>query len=134
MGAWGIGAFENDAALDWVSDLEAEGVHSITGALSLEDADDYLDVDVGCEGIAAAEVVAAARDGDAGTLPEPVREWLDANAGSITSDHVQAAAKFLARVLDDDSEIAELFAEGPDAAAWRDEVEALLARLAPQTS
>ena len=29
MGAWGIGSFENDEALDWLSDLVASGDASV---------------------------------------------------------------------------------------------------------
>jgi hypothetical protein len=29
MGAWGDGAFQNDAALDWLSEVETDGVEGL---------------------------------------------------------------------------------------------------------
>ena len=132
MGAWGIGGFENDDALDWVADLEADGVTAIREAIDLTAADAYLDVDVGARVIAAAEVVAAARDGDASTLPDDVREWLESNAGTITEDDAGACVVAIQRVLRESSELPELWKESDDGAAWLEEVESLLARFAPR--
>ena len=50
MGAWGAKAFENDSALDWFAELEANGVTALRSILSrVADTaeDDYLDVDDG---------------------------------------------------------------------------------------
>ena len=33
MGAWGAGSFENDDAMDWVYELEEEGLEAVTAAL-----------------------------------------------------------------------------------------------------
>jgi len=61
MGAWGAGNFENDAALDWVWDLrESTGLEMVENAIAdVLNCGDYLDADVGCIGLAAAEVVLA---------------------------------------------------------------------------
>lgn len=84
MGAWGSGSFENDTALDYLHSLadapEGEGrddapgkVAFVIGPLALaqgastdaedmsEDDDEggYLDADLACDAIAAAEVIAA---------------------------------------------------------------------------
>ena len=42
MGAWGIAAFDNDDASDWVYDLEKRGLAAIDAALADAEAETYL--------------------------------------------------------------------------------------------
>ena len=61
MGAWGPGNFENDTAVDWISDVEDGGAAVVQEALlRVADAGDYIESTEGCEALAAAELVAAA--------------------------------------------------------------------------
>ena len=64
MGAWGTGNFENDTALDWVWSLEeSKDLSLVEDAISdVLNSGDCLDADLGCAGLAAAEVVAALRN------------------------------------------------------------------------
>ena len=80
MGAWGSGSYDNDAALDWIYELQySDDLSVVTNALcpNLED-EGYLEVDDGTAIIAAAEVVAALLDKPAADLPEEVAAWVDA--------------------------------------------------------
>jgi hypothetical protein len=132
MGAWGARAFENDDALDWVA--EFEGAPSELKLRRTFDAvlgsDDYLDVDIGGHVVAAAEVVAAAAGGPAQDLPPLLRDWAAANAGVATRELVARALAAIERVRNEDnSEIAQLWAEGPPENEWLPQVDDLRRRL-----
>lgn len=73
MGAWGTGSFDNDAAVDWLlSDFKRKGVRAIKSefksVMALSKADDLNPFDA-YPAVAAAELVAAAHDGDTSRLP-----------------------------------------------------------------
>src|SRR5215218_9260762 len=78
MGAWGLESFENDDAMDWVAELQREGLPATGGAIQavIELMDDYLEAPVCSEGLAAAEVLAALRGRPAASLPDEVFEWV----------------------------------------------------------
>jgi len=131
MGAWGHGSFENDSALDWMDNaFRPGGAAAVEAALryvaeSAEDA--YIDVDEASAVVAAAEFVAAARDGDLSRLGTAQNDFA-AHRQSLTSPHLlPLARKALARVLRK-SELQELWSEGQDK-SWLDEMNNLLARL-----
>ena len=58
MGAWGAGSFENDAALDFASEIES--VDDVKAGLAAEGQEE-IDADLGSRVIVAAECVAAMR-------------------------------------------------------------------------
>jgi hypothetical protein len=131
MGAWGHGSFENDSALDWMDNaFRPGGAAAVEAALryvaeSAEDAN--IDVDEASAVVAAAEFVAAARDGDLSRLGTAQNDFA-AHRQSLTSPHLlPLARKALARVLRK-SELQELWSEGQDK-SWLDEMNNLLARL-----
>jgi len=131
MGAWGHGSFENDSALDWLENaFKPGGAAAVEAALryaaeSEEDA--YLDIDEASAVVAAAEFVAAARDGDLSKLGTTQSDFA-AHRQSLTSPHLLVLArKALARVVRK-SELQELWTEGQDA-SWQREMSNLLARL-----
>ena len=132
MGAWGEGIFDNDAAGDWLDQLVESGKSAaIDKALSLaiKAKAGELEADEAAAALAAAEVVAAARGHRHAELPSEAREWL-ADAGYVAAGATgELAAKAVQRVRDD-SELAELWAEGDDVAAWKRGIAALLDRLA----
>ena len=130
MGAWGSGSFENDDALDWFAELEAEGLRAAGHALSAVEqlAPEYLEASTCSAGLAAAEVVAALRGRPASDLPDDVRAWL---AG--VSDDPEAllpTARRAVELIAADSELKDLWVESADYRAWQSAVEDLQARLA----
>lgn len=132
MGAWGEKAFENDSALDWLDDLESEGVDALRDLLArVMDTDeaDYLDVDDGAPAIAAAEIVAAARGRGRDRLTKPVIAWLDANADDLVEEDLILAARAVERVVAGNSELRELWEEGGPDSPWHADVRTLLTRL-----
>ena len=128
MGAWGIGAFENDDAADWVAELEtADNADVLRRALSLE-VGGYVELPAGAIAVAAAEVVASGLGRPGSGLPSEVVAWTAAHASSIGVNERQLALDALDRALGSGSEIAELWAEAGDP-EWRDRVLSLRQRL-----
>ena len=127
MGAWGSGSFQNDAAADWVVELErARTLGPVRRALGLAAAPGgYLDVDNAGAALAAAEVIAALNGAPASDLPEPVAEWLALHprrAGRALLDLALAAV----RRVGVDSELRDLWEGDP---GWRAALRALEERL-----
>lgn len=84
MGAWGVNTFDNDCALDWLSELEDEKDLSIIVDKFFEFKDDYnngkegsADSDLSSEVLAAAEVVAALLGSPGSVLPKSIAKWLE---------------------------------------------------------
>lgn len=132
MGAWGYKSFENDAAADWVYEFEAEGPDAIGDALdqvlTLED-DDYLEAPAASAAIAAAEVVAAAKTRDLSKLSDEAKAAVEAQTASRNAAHFSATALGAMERVMATSELKDLWDESKDAAAWRAEMDALMARL-----
>lgn len=127
MGAWGLGSFENDTALDWVGDLmETRGLSVLKKALDITPGQS-LDADEGSEAIAAAEIVAALIGRGRGELPEGVAEWMATVAPAEAQALRGQALQALDAVLSEESELRELWAETEDFEAWKGDVEALKA-------
>jgi uncharacterized protein DUF4259 len=129
MGAWAHGSFDNDNALDWRHDFEAKGSNAITLALSTVTGlpeDECPGTTAACKAIAAAEVVAAANDGDASKLPESVSRALATHRHAIDpTTLLPQASSAVDRILRE-SELKELW-EGSE--EWLAEMKALQARL-----
>ena len=134
MGTWGHGAFDNDTAADWAYGLADGGLPRVTDALrTAVDASDVLDADEGAEAVAAAETVARLRGGAWEQTPhsEAVDEWVSQQSGEVPPDLAVLAAAALRRVLDQGSELAELWREAgeSDAAAWQRAIDEIIERL-----
>lgn len=130
MGAWGIGPFENDAALDWIGDLESDGVGAIDRALARTSGSDYADTDDASAAVAAAVIVAAGRGQYAADLPEEVAAWLQGHAREISVALIEQARGALRAVMT--SELQELWAETDELDAWEQTIERINSGLAGQ--
>lgn len=131
MGAWGVNAFENDTALDWVYDLEDATDISIL-AVSLEpqlSEPDYLDSGDACVMLAAAETIAALAGKPARDLPDEVVFWVDAMEARPDAGLLDEALAAIGRVLGGHSELAELWADSDSHDHWVASVEHLRTRL-----
>jgi Domain of unknown function (DUF4259) len=132
MGAWGIGVFENDDAMNWAVDFQrAPSDQSLREAFEAVTAvEDYLERDPGSYALAAAEVLAAARGKPCRDIPQALRDWAAANASIATPDLLsQALAAIDRTMVEDSSEVAELWSETKDAAAWVMQIDELRQRL-----
>ncbi|MDA0165192.1 DUF4259 domain-containing protein [Solirubrobacter ginsenosidimutans] len=119
MGAWGEGVLENDAALDWLGELEEQPqIQTVTFALSdAAGTDDYLAASAGCEALVAAELVAYAL----GRPPSEPEERLATLADELAGlrEHANLAVRAVAIVADaDHSELTDLWTEDGPNADW----------------
>jgi hypothetical protein len=133
MGAWGTGTLDNDTACDWGYDLEESDDLSLVGSAFtdvLENDEDYLDQDPACNAVAACEVLArlkgnwGVRNAYTGTVDKSVETHPQTPPAAL----VQRANQAIDRILTDDSELRELWAESGDT-EWLAAVEDLRRRL-----
>ncbi len=127
MGAWGIGAFENDDALDWVGDLAAD-----EGWASVEDVLEHVEPGeppASCtHALAAAELVAAGRGHPLADLPDSAEQWLG-TVGAPPPE--QLVTRFIAAVetIRTASDLRASFKEAGDLRSWSAELRRLATRL-----
>ena len=133
MGAWGVGNFENDSALDWVWDLKRSNrlrllKSTISNVLKSEE---YIDADLGCTGLAAAEVVAALIGKPLDGLPQDVKDWVQKQRKKPNDQLIGQARLAVERIRTEDiSELKLLFGEGDELPNdWYAVVDDLLERL-----
>jgi hypothetical protein len=131
VGAWGVGNFDNDDAADWVYELEESNDTSVLVATLGEATEGgYLESPVGCEALAAAEVVAALLGNAGKALPDGVRKWVAVNDVEVGHDLLALARAAVARVAKaEDSELRELWQETDDYPQWVALQDDLLKRL-----
>src|SRR5690554_758006 len=85
MGAWGIGNFENDDAVDWSYDIaDSKGVKVLTAPLrNVVSEADYLEAPDCCQALASAEIIAKTLSQDTSDLPEEIQNWLKQKKGAF---------------------------------------------------
>lgn len=118
MGVWGTGAFDNDEAIDWLYRLDAEGNELLLK--TLEEAtrcQEYLEVLVCFGGVAAAEIVAALKDGDISGLPDIARQWIGGQDKPPEDYLVQLALRAVRRIRMD-SELKDLWSKSGEITKW----------------
>jgi len=107
MGTWGPGAFENDAALDFVAEIES--AQDLADALTVRAHDQPIDADTACRIVVVAECVAAMRGHPSDGMPDDLADRVGTfgrpskSLFHHTRDHLSAV---LTR-----SELMELWAE-----------------------
>ena len=122
-GAWDMGSFDNDDALDWVYELESTSDLSviITALTAVANNDSYIQAPTGSAAVAAAEVVAALLGNAHPQLPPEVVAWVDGRSLSRDNELVDLARKVIAAVQHPtNSELAQLWGEsGEYLADWK---------------
>ena len=134
MGAWGIGALENDDACDYADDVAVGGDLSgveRTFDKTLSVRTEYLEAPDGAETLAAAEIVARllGRPGADSPRLETLDDWIEKKKLAPTPQLVDKAKRAVARVLTEPSELMELWFDSNDFDAWKSSVEDLTRRL-----
>ena len=127
MGAWGHKSFQNDSALDWLSDLIHDGAPVLGAALDAASGDD-LELDAASAVLAAAEIVAAALGKGDDRLDEDAAVWLAENRDAARKVGAARARQAVLRVFAK-SELRELWDENGDDTEWHADVRELLERL-----
>lgn len=134
MGTWDESAFGNDTACDWAYGLERVNDLSLINAtldLVLSNGSEYLDADIACEGIAACEVVARLLGnwGKRTSYTESADKWVEMNAILANLAPSDKAIAVIERILQDPSELKELWDEGGENLNWRATMDDLQIRL-----
>ncbi|XXT17977.1 DUF4259 domain-containing protein [Sorangium sp. So ce429] len=130
MGAWGYGSFENDSALDWLHEVEAEPalVGAALDGVATADDQAYLEVDECSAALAAAELVAAALGRGDDRLNDDAAAWLQDHRDEIRGVGAARARRAVERVAQG-SELRELWDENGADTEWHAGVRELLKRL-----
>ncbi len=130
MGAWDIGFFDNDEALDWVYELEKANDFSILEhafETVIDQKGDTPDASDCTIALCAAEVVASLLDNPASEVPDEVLEWIE-DKPEPSSELIKIAVKAI-KVILDDSELKELWLETDEYQDWVDNVKILIENL-----
>ena len=91
-GAWGVGSFENDRALDWAYELTSTNSASVLfSTLHSLPSNGYIGQDYCTAAMAAAEVVASLKSGHTTALPQEVAEWTKKHRGLFDANLTKAA-------------------------------------------
>ena len=117
MGAWGVGNFENDDALDFLGEIEDEGegaIQDIIQEVAETGPEDSLEAGEASRALAAIEILAAANEKMAHDFPEDLKAWLNKTNYQPEEDLYPLAQKALERIKADNSELKELWTEDGD--------------------
>ncbi len=132
MNLWGIGSFDNDAAVDWLfafGDNDFRLIdRTLAGAAHLTDVD-VLEVAEACEVLAAAECVAAACGVPSDILPDEILAWVEENSPmQVKPAYVVMSRQAVGRVLKQ-SELRDYWVAHERLQAWETAVSDLQHRL-----
>lgn len=138
MGTWAMDAFGNDYAQDWAEDLlETSNMDAVEDTLNtaLDASSGELEAPFAAEALVAIEVLARLQ-GKGGTASEDsaaVDEWVAARKlkARLRADLQEKALLAIARILSEQSELRDLWAESEHYDAWRASVEDLRDRVKP---
>jgi hypothetical protein len=136
MGAWGVAAFEDDTALDWLSiQFEERGAKAVAEAINFVadfPSSEYLERDQGVEARIAAEMVAIAFGHPPSSVPTEVTEQINGKTDDIMAIPFirLVALKAVDRLMQNNSEINDLWTEeDSNAAEWNVAMSDLTKRL-----
>lgn len=130
MGAWDVGSFENDDAMDWVYELEEEtSLSFLADALEniIDQKGGYPEAPECTIAICAAEVVAALLGSPDDDLPDEVNEWVDDKPEP--SDVLVEMANSALDLVMAGSELKDLWAESDEYREWQRIIKNLQSRL-----
>jgi hypothetical protein len=132
MGAWGTASFENDAACDWVYELErSQGDEFLMKTLKEAQTQEYLDSHEACCAIGAAEVVTALMSRPCPGLMDGIEKWVASHRDLPTNDLAEQARRSLERILSAKSELLELWEDSDELENWKASLHDLQRRLTP---
>ena len=136
MGTWAVDAFGNDYAQDWAEDLrETSNLDAVEDTLdtALDTSAGELEAPFAAEALVAIEVLARlqGKGGERSDDSAAVDDWVDARKAKarVRADLADKAGRAIERILSEQSELRELWAESEHYAEWRASVEALRGRI-----
>lgn len=83
-GTWGVGALQNDSAIDWLNGLKEENIiDTLNRTIDKHFESRYLDSDVCSKVIVAAEIASFLKVGNASKFPPRYPKWLSKIEGKV---------------------------------------------------
>lgn len=138
MGTWAVDAFGNDYAQDWAEDLqETSNLDAVENTLdtALDNGGDMLEAPFAAEALVAIEVLARlqGKGGARSDDSETVDQWVEQRKpkAKLRTDLAAKAVLVIERVLSEQSELRDLWADSEHFEEWRAAVEELKARIHP---
>jgi hypothetical protein len=130
MGAWSHEPFGNDTANDWAYGLEAISDLSLienTIDRALTEGTEYLDASAAEEAIAAVEALAhlLGRPTQSDSYTAKIEQWAKRIQEKPNHALRNRARQLLQRVISENSELQELWAEAGDSNAWLSSIQKL---------
>jgi len=125
MGVWGTGAFENDEALDFVSEIQSVDV--LIEEVRLHDVGVTLDTDKACRVLVVGECVAAMRGHRHKDMPDDLAQRV--HAFGPPSDELFDNARDSVSMVITSSELSDLWAESEDRGGFNRSITDLIDRL-----
>lgn len=125
-------AFQYDDVTDWLVGFETDGVTAVEAALNTVnelESEDYIEAADASFALAAAELVAAARDGDTSRLPSSIHAALEQHEDTINSGKLTAAARKAVQRVMRNSELKDAADEEGEGDEWAEDLSELLERL-----
>lgn len=126
------GIFDDDEVTDWLVGFETDGVSAIEAALAAindMDKDDYIEASDASFALAAAELVAAARDEDHGRLPKSILSALESHEDAINAAKLSSAARRAVGRVIKNSELKDQADEASEGEEWAEDLAELVERL-----
>ena len=126
------GIFEDDEVIDWLVSFETDGVAALEMALTTindMDKDDFIEASDASFALAAAELVAAARDEDHGRLPKSIHATLESHEDAINAAKLSSAARKAVQRVMKNSELKDQAEEENEGEEWTENLGELLERL-----
>jgi len=124
--------FEHDEVSDWLVSFETDGVAAIEAALTAInelDKDDFIEASDAAFALAAAELVAAARDEDHSRLPKSIHAAVEAHEDAINAAKLTGAARKAVQRIVKNSELKDAAEEEGEGEEWAEHQGELLERL-----
>lgn len=130
MGAWGVGNFENDTALDWVDSLEKYNDLTYIQE-TLENIDeDYIETDEGEILLVAIEAIASLKGNPSkNSYSESLHQWVELHSLEVPNDLLDRAKVLLDLMASDKSELKVLWEEAKQFDEWIEELKSLAQRI-----
>lgn len=121
MGAWATSNFANDAAIDWVAELEGHNdLEFIKQTIASVLVADYIESDTASEALVAIEAVAALKGKGAkeSSYSQGLLHWAEEQSIDVPAPLIALSLKALDAIVDDTSELSELWQEGEHYDDW----------------
>lgn len=138
MGAWGIGIFDNDSALDWIDEIvSSEGAfHVFVDLMNEAVSTDYLDIDDASGILVFCAIIDYVSNGTPlVNPPDDIIEWVKINKQvKIQQPFKNLAIQGLEIVMSEKSELKELWAESEDYDTWKSQIQQMILRLSDKSN